>query len=122
MSYVSTVIIQMHDYYKEDEALEKLNEWLAQNDHLGGKFQYLDGCQSAGTKHPERRVVWGGINYLDTQEFIRFFKSLGLDDSLLTIATADQERYKIIASNTTLDTTWGSECPNCKHTFIQDIE
>jgi hypothetical protein len=100
MSYVLSVIIQMDAYKDEEEkALESLNGWLKENDHLGGEFKFLNGNESAGTKHPEISVLWGGFNYLQTDEFIEFFKSLKLRDSLLTIKSPDEGPYVVVRSD-----------------------
>lgn len=100
MSYVLTVVIQMEVYLHEEEmALKSLNKWLAENNHLGGEFKFLDSGQSAGTKCPDVRVVWGGFNYLDTAKFIEFFKSLKIRNSLLTVKSPDEGPYTIAVSD-----------------------
>ena len=48
MSHVTTVMIQMHDYEKQESALKSLNNWLKDNGHLGGEFEFLDAHKSAG--------------------------------------------------------------------------
>jgi hypothetical protein len=99
MSYVYNVVIQLGDYDEENlKALTKLNEWVKENGHMGGNFESLDSKKSAGTKYPEIDVIWGGFNYLNTDEFVEFFKSLKLQGSLLTIKVPDFGPYRIVHS------------------------
>jgi hypothetical protein len=103
MSSVSTVVIVIDDYEKEEKALLSLNEWLKEHGHLGNVFNPIDGGNSAGTKYPEKTVVWGGLNYLNEEEFISFFKKLNLDNSLLVMGSPDDDSYKVVKSNTVLE-------------------
>jgi hypothetical protein len=101
MSMVYTVVIQMNDFYEEcDSAIGKLNDWLTEHDYNyhGNKFKYLDGSSSAGTKFPECKVIWGGFNYLNEESFIKFFKELDLENSLLTISSPNEGPFTIVHS------------------------
>jgi hypothetical protein len=102
MSHVTSVVIQINDYAKEDSALLKLNNWLSENNHLGGEFEPLDNGKSAGTKCPEITLIWGGFNYLNIDEFIEFYNTLNLENSLLTIKYTDEGPYKVIESKEVL--------------------
>lgn len=100
MSYVYTVVIQMGGSHREQkDAVERLNEYLKEKNHLGGAFELIDSGKSAGTKFPERNLIWGGFNYLNQPEFIELFKSLKLDNSLLTIAHPEYELYTVVPSH-----------------------
>lgn len=103
MSFVYTVVIQMMDYKEREEAaLAKLNDYVVREKHAGNLFSFLDGSKSAGTKSPERSLIWGGFNYLNKEEFISLFKSLQLENALLTISTPG-DSYVIIPSNTEIE-------------------
>lgn len=96
MSSVNTVTIQADVINKE--TLAKLNKWLKDNDHLGNEFELVDSSKSAGTKYPDKHLVWGGLNYLHCDEFIELFRSLDLTGALLTIFNSDGDHATIIKS------------------------
>jgi hypothetical protein len=97
MSSVNTVTIQADNITKE--TLGKLNGWLKENNHLGNEFQLISGDTSAGTKYPDKHLVWGGLNYLNYTEFIPFFKSLDLTGALMTIFNQDGDWVSIVKSD-----------------------
>ena len=112
MSYVYTAVIQIGAYNDDsDAALEKFNTWLAENGHMGGLFEYIDGQKSAGTKAPEINLIWGGFNYLNVEEFVSLFKSLKLERSLLTIFYPESERCLVVPSLVELE---GVKCEQDK--------
>lgn len=99
MSRVSTVTLLIgycDSYDNYDIILEQLNKYFTEKEKLGMRFEYMNGENAAGTKYPERKLLWAGINYLETEEFIEFVKSLELEDSLLTIASPDHDQYTVV--------------------------
>lgn len=101
MSHVTTVTIISHDYRNFDKAVEKLNAYLLDRyNGRGGMFKPLNSEDSAGTKYPQRKIIWGGFNYLYTSEFVDLFKSLNLEDTILILAPEDGEFYSIFSSRT----------------------
>lgn len=104
MSYVSTVTIQIWDHgVALEKAIEKLNLYLQENRHLGVKFEKIPYEKSAGTKSAERTLLWGGLNYLDCEEFIQVFLNLDIEEGLLTIANPDGGTYTIIPHTAKID-------------------
>lgn len=101
MSMVTTVVIISDGYCgREEKRLKKLNKWVKDNNHAGGIFEPVkdDGRDSAGTKYPERRLYWGGFNYLDQDQFIEFFNSLGWENTLLIMGYDDSDRGYIVSA------------------------
>lgn len=96
MSYVSTVTILIGDYDKEEMIVNHLNNYFTEKYKLGEPFKYIEGGTAAGTKYPERRLLWAGINYLETENFIEFIKSLNIEDSVLTIANPNHDQYTVV--------------------------
>ena len=100
MSSVNTVVIQLAlDEPKAlDRLLDRLNQYLEERNHLGNKFEYVDSCKSAGTKYPNKKLIWGGLNYLNTEEFIELFRSLDIMFSIMTIFNSDGDLCTVIPS------------------------
>lgn len=101
MSVVTTVTIISHDYDAFEKAIEKLNAYICERyDNSNVNFKLLDRGVSAGTKYPQREMVWGGFNYLDHKEFVSLFKSLDLDDTIMIFAPEESGEYQIFSSKT----------------------
>jgi len=100
MSHVTTVVIISNGHgSEEDNRLAKLNGWLKTNNHLGNPFVGESSQDSAGTKYPQRRLYFGGFNYLNHEDFIEFFKSLDFPESLLVLGYDNSESaYGVLAT------------------------
>jgi hypothetical protein len=103
MSSVNTVVIQI-GYGDEEKAIEAINNYLKEDGRLGNPFVPIKSSESAGTKSPEKTLLWGGINYLNVQEFIDLFLSLDIVDSLMTIFNSDGDHCYVVSKDVVVDT------------------
>lgn len=99
MSHVSTVVIISGDYSDDNINIAKINDYLKMQNKLGNPFKEIED-DGAGTKSPQRSLFWGGINYLDHDEFIKLFRSMIWANSLLIIGYEDNDSgYLVVPSN-----------------------
>lgn len=104
MSYVYSVTIQTGEYGDSlNEKVAKLNDYLKDHNHLGGEFRSIPADLSAGTKCPNVELFWAGLNYLNTEEFVRFFKKVNMFDSLMTIASPESNFYTIVTNDSSVE-------------------
>lgn len=92
MSHVTTVVIVSADRKNEDRNVATLNSWLKENDHLGCEFSPVKNSENcAGTKYPQRRLYWGGLNFLSHNKFIDIFRSLNWENTVLILGYEEQD-------------------------------
>lgn len=99
MASVSTIVIQIGD--NAEKVLSQINEYFKKEEKLGQPFTLIDSNNSGGAKYPEKRLAWGGINYLNVEEFVELFLSLDTMHSVATVFNSDGDFCRVISKDVT---------------------